>query len=159
MASPSIPWKLELKASHEMFGLNYVIFRPHNVYGERQNIGDRYRNVVGIFMNQLLQGQSMTVFGDGEQKRAFTSITDVAPVIARCVTVPGATNQVFNIGANEPFSVNQLARIIARAMGVECRVKHLDPRKGGSRGLFPTTPRRTTSSARQKSVHWSRASS
>jgi UDP-glucose 4-epimerase len=121
--------ELELKASHEMFGLDYVIFRPHNVYGERQNIGDRYRNVVGIFMNQLLQGQPMTVFGDGEQKRAFTAISDVAPIIARCVTVPGATNQVFNIGANEPFSVNRLARIIARAMGVECRVKHLEPRK------------------------------
>ena len=88
----------ELKVSHEMFGLDYVIFRPHNVYGERQNIGDRYRNVVGIFMNQLLQGQPMTVFGDGEQKRAFTSITHVAPVIARCVTVPGATNQVLHWG-------------------------------------------------------------
>ena len=69
----------ELKVSHEMFGLDYVIFRPHNVYGERQNIGDRYRNVVGIFMNQLLQGQPMTVFGDGEQKRAFTSITRRRP--------------------------------------------------------------------------------
>src|ERR1700756_3093645 len=47
----------ELRVSHEMFGLDYVIFRPHNVYGERQNIGDRYRNVVGIFMNQLLQNE------------------------------------------------------------------------------------------------------
>jgi len=48
----------ELKASHEMFGLNYVIFRPHNVYGEFQNIGDKYRNVIGIFMNQIMQGKS-----------------------------------------------------------------------------------------------------
>ncbi len=54
----------ELQVSHEMFGLDYVIFRPHNVYGEKQNIGDRYRNVVGIFMNQLLQGKPMTIFGD-----------------------------------------------------------------------------------------------
>ena len=43
-----------------MFGLDYVIFRPHNVYGENQNIGDRYRNVIGIFMNQIMQGQPMT---------------------------------------------------------------------------------------------------
>ena len=57
----------ELEASRRMFGLDYVIFRPHNVYGERQNIGDRYRNVVGIFMNQILQGRPMTVFGDGTQ--------------------------------------------------------------------------------------------
>ena len=45
----------DLKVSHEMFGLDYVVFRPHNVYGSKQNIGDRYRNVVGIFMNQLLR--------------------------------------------------------------------------------------------------------
>ncbi len=119
----------DLKAAHEMFGLNYVIFRPHNVYGERQNVADRYRNVVGIFMNQLLQGQPMTVFGDGEQKRAFTAISDVAPIIARSAIVPGAQNQVFNVGANEPYTVNHLAQVIARSMGSECRIKHLEPRK------------------------------
>jgi UDP-glucose 4-epimerase len=47
---------MELRACRDLFGLNYVIFRPHNVFGPRQNIGDRYRNVVGIFMNQILQG-------------------------------------------------------------------------------------------------------
>jgi len=47
--------ELELRATHEMFGLPYIIFRPHNVYGEHQNIGDRYRNVIGIFMNQILR--------------------------------------------------------------------------------------------------------
>src|ERR1700688_2269936 len=85
----------ELQISHEMFGLDYVIFRPHNVYGERQNIGDRYRNVVGIFMNQLLQGKPMSVFGDGEQRRAFSYIGDVAPIIARSIEVPAAFNQTF----------------------------------------------------------------
>ena len=53
----------ELIASKEMFDLDYIIFRPHNVYGEKQNIGDKYRNVVGIFMNQILQNKPMTVFG------------------------------------------------------------------------------------------------
>ena len=118
----------ELKVSHEMFGLDYVIFRPHNVYGERQNIGDRYRNVVGIFMNQLMKEEPMTIFGDGEQQRAFTHISDVAPIIARCVAVPGARNQLFNIGADLPYTVNNLAKIIAEAMGKDCRVVHLEPR-------------------------------
>jgi UDP-glucose 4-epimerase len=118
----------ELRVSHEMFGLDYVIFRPHNVYGERQNIGDRYRNVVGIFMNQLLQQQPMTVFGDGEQKRAFTHIDDVAPVIAGSIDCPAARNQIFNVGADVPFSVNHLAKIVAEAMGCPCTLKHLDPR-------------------------------
>src|SRR5262245_1514472 len=64
----------ELKCSHEMFGLNYVIFRPHNVYGEFQNIGDKYRNVIGIFMNQIMRGEPLSVFGDGSQTRAFSYI-------------------------------------------------------------------------------------
>lgn len=118
----------DLRATHEMFGLDYVIFRPHNVYGEGQNIGDRYRNVVGIFMNQILKGEPMTIFGDGQQERAFTHINDVAPAIAESVDHSGARNQVFNIGADVPFTVNHLAKVIANAMGAECKVKHLPPR-------------------------------
>jgi UDP-glucose 4-epimerase len=118
----------DLKACHEMFGLDYVIFRPHNVYGERQNVADKYRNVVGIFMNQLLQGEPMTIFGDGSQTRAFSYIGDMAPVIADAVSVPAARNQVFNIGADQPYSVNDLALAVARAMGVAPRVRHLAPR-------------------------------
>src|ERR1017187_1452646 len=115
----------ELRVSHEIFGLDYVIFRPHNVYGERQNIGDRYRNVVGIFMNQLLRGESMTIFGDGLQQRAFTHINDVAPILAGSVDFPAARNQIFNVGADVPHTVNDLARVVAQAMGKVCRVKHL----------------------------------
>jgi UDP-glucose 4-epimerase len=118
----------ELRASHEMFGLDFIIFRPHNVYGERQNVGDRYRNVVGIFMNQLLQGDPMTVFGDGEQERAFTHIDDVAPAIADSVDIPAARNEVFNVGADVPFTVNHLARLVAEAMNRECKINYLDAR-------------------------------
>ena len=57
--------ELDLKAANELFDMNYIIFRPHNVYGERQNIGDKYRNVIGIFMNQIMTGQPITIFGDG----------------------------------------------------------------------------------------------
>lgn len=53
--------EMDLKAFHHMFGLNHIIFRPHNVYGENQNIGDKYRNVIGIFMNQVMQGKSLTI--------------------------------------------------------------------------------------------------
>ena len=118
----------DLRVSHEMFGLDFIVFRPHNVYGERQNIGDRYRNVVGIFMNQLLQGEPMTIFGDGNQQRAFTHINDVAPIIASSVQYQSAHNQVFNIGADTPYSVNELSAVVAGAMGLPCNVKHLDPR-------------------------------
>lgn len=118
----------ELRVCHEMFGLNYVIFRPHNVYGERQNIGDRYRNVVGIFMNQLLRGEPMTVFGDGTQQRAFTHIDDVAPIIAASVDFPAARNEIFNVGADVPYTVNELAAVVAQAMGKSCNINYLDAR-------------------------------
>lgn len=118
----------ELKVSKAMFGLDYVIFRPHNVYGERQNIGDRYRNVVGIFMNQILQGKPMTIFGDGQQTRAFSYIRDLVPVIAEAAETPSAYNQVFNIGADQPYSVLQLAQAVARAMRTAADIQHLPPR-------------------------------
>jgi UDP-glucose 4-epimerase len=120
--------ELDLKESHEMFGLNYVIFRPHNVYGEFQNIGDRYRNVIGIFMNQIMQGQPMTIFGDGTQTRAFSHIDDVAPVIAASVARLKSYNQVFNVGADKPYSVNELATVVARAMGAKSQIKHFEAR-------------------------------
>jgi UDP-glucose 4-epimerase len=118
----------ELRVSHDMFGLDYIIFRPHNVYGECQNIADRYRNVVGIFMNQILQGQPMTIFGDGEQQRAFTHIDDVAPIIAESINFPAARNEIFNVGADVPFTVNHLASVISSTMGAEHKVTHLEPR-------------------------------
>lgn len=118
----------ELAACKAMFGLDYVIFRPHNVYGERQNIGDKYRNVVGIFMNQILQSKPMSVFGDGTQTRAFSYIGDIAPIMADALEQPRAYNQVFNIGADRPYSVNDLATAVARAMQVEPQIKHLPAR-------------------------------
>ena len=120
--------EMDLKTAHEMFGLNSVIFRPHNVYGPLQNIGDRYRNVIGIFMNQLLQGNSLTVFGDGKQTRAFSSIEDVAPHIANCIAIPEAYNQVINIGGDTDYSVNELAQTVMKVMGLESDITHLEAR-------------------------------
>ncbi len=120
--------ELDLRAAHEMFGLDYIVFRPHNVYGERQNVADKYRNVIGIFMNQVLQDQPMTIFGDGTQTRAFSHVDDVAPIIARAPLVPAARNQVFNVGADTPYTVNVLAEEIAAAMGAKCATRHLEAR-------------------------------
>ena len=120
--------ELDLKTAHEMFGLNYTIFRPHNVYGEYQNIGDKYRNVIGIFMNQLMQGKSLSVFGDGLQTRAFSYIDDVAPYIANCVNIKATENEIFNIGADQEYTILQLAETIQNAMGINQPIMHLDPR-------------------------------
>jgi UDP-glucose 4-epimerase len=116
--------ELELKASHEIFGLDYVVFRPHNVYGERQNLGDKYRNVIGIFMNRLMQGEPLPIFGDGEQRRAFTYIGDIAPAIARSPLNPQARNQVFNVGSDRHYSINELAFEVIKAMEIPGRLDH-----------------------------------
>jgi UDP-glucose 4-epimerase len=120
--------EMDLKTAHEMFGLNYIIFRPHNVYGEYQNIGDRYRNVIGIFMNQLLQGNQLTVFGDGAQTRAFSYIKDVAPYIANSVSIPEAYNQVFNIGADKNYTIKELAETVMEVMDKTTPIRFLPPR-------------------------------
>jgi UDP-glucose 4-epimerase len=121
--------ELDLAAAHGQFGLDYIIFRPHNVYGERQNIGDKYRNVIGIFMNQALQGMPLTIFGDGEQERAFSYIDEVAPVIARSVLTPSAYGQTFNIGADRPYTVRELALTVCEVLGVAPNLVHLPARK------------------------------
>lgn len=119
----------DLIAAHRVFGLNYVIFRPHNVYGERQNIGDRYRNVIGIFMNQIMKGEPLTIFGDGTQTRAFSYVSDVVPAIVSSVLRPEAYNQVFNIGSDELCTINALAAEVRIAMdAINARVHHVTPR-------------------------------
>jgi UDP-glucose 4-epimerase len=118
----------DLRAASAMFGLPFIVFRPHNVYGEYQNIGDPYRNVIGIFMNRVLQERPMPIFGDGSQTRAFSYVGDIAPTIARAVNEPAALGQTFNIGAERTHSVLELADAVARAMGVPSRVEHLDAR-------------------------------
>lgn len=118
----------DIRLADEMFGLPYSIFRPHNVYGERQNVADRYRNVIGIFMNHMMQGRALPVFGDGEQSRGFTYVKDIAPVMAQAPTNAAARNQIFNLGADTPVTINQLAQEIGKVMGVEAEMRYLEAR-------------------------------
>lgn len=120
--------ELDLKAAQMLFGLPYVNFRLHNVYGEHQNISDKYRNVVGIFMNQLLQNKPLTIFGDGTQTRCFTYIRDIAPVIAKSIHYAQTQNEVFNLGSDKPVSLNELAFSVASIMGMQPQIQHLSPR-------------------------------
>ena len=127
----------DLEESRRMFGLDYIIFRPHNVYGNRQNIWDPYRNVIGIYFNQIMNGKPITIFGDGTQTRAFSYITDVAPVIAKSIEVPEAYNLIFNLGSDEFCSINTLANVVSTCMefwykekfGVDSwKIEYLPPR-------------------------------
>lgn len=120
--------ELDLAAARRSFNLNHIIFRPHNVYGERQNIADMYRNVIGIYMNKVMQGKPMPVFGDGKQTRAFSYISNVAPIIATAPLVASAYNQTFNVGADKPYTILEVAQYVADAFGVKREMEHLPAR-------------------------------
>ncbi len=79
-------------------------------------------------MRQALADEPMTVFGDGRQTRAFSHVDDVAPVIARSLDTPACWNQIFNIGADKPYEVLEIADEVARALGVRERIRHLEAR-------------------------------
>ena len=120
--------ELDLKESKKMFDLPFIIFRPHNVFGERQNIADKYRNVIGIFINQAMRKEPFTVFGDGSQTRSFSYIDNVSKIIAESYLHPEAYNEIFNIGDSCPISVKKMSEIISVKMGITPSYKFLDER-------------------------------
>ncbi len=112
----------------EMFELNYVILRPHNVYGERQIMDNPYRNVIAIFMNRILQGKPPVVYGDGEQKRAFTYISDCTPYVAKSAFAEQAYGEIINIGSEEVVTINRLAELVLDKMGSTLKPVKFPPR-------------------------------
>lgn len=158
--------EMDLYAAKHMFGLDYVVFRPHNVYGEYQNLGDRYRNVVGIFMNQLMQGKALTIFGDGSQQRAFTYVGDIAPMIARSASTPAAYGEIFNVGADKPYTVNELATLVMEAMQMKGEVQHLEARNevafafsdhSKARNVFGEQPETSLQQGLHRMAPWAKA--
>lgn len=93
-------------------GFDYAVFRPHNVYGERQNLADPYRNVVAIFINSLLRGRAIHIYGDGEQRRAYSYIGDTNPVMVDGGLSDRSNGRIFNVGSSEDVSINQLADVV-----------------------------------------------
>ena len=119
----------DLKLAHEQFGLRYNIVRPHNVLGIYQNIWDRYRNVIGIFIRKTLNGIPILVYGDGEQTRAFSDIKYYMEPFD--ILLNEHDGEIFNIGADKFFSLNQVAETvqsIGKKYGYEVPIEHGPPR-------------------------------
>jgi len=118
------------KMYYELFGLETVIFRYFNVYGDRQPLKGEYAPVVGLFLEQAKRGESLTIVGDGEQRRDFTHVSDVveANYLMATKDLPlEAFGQVYNVGTGTNHSVNELADMISNNQ------VHIPPRKGESR--------------------------
>lgn len=100
------------KIKSKVFGFDYVIIRPHNVFGPRQNIADPYRNVLGIFINRLLADKHFYIYGDGLQTRAFSYITDIVPPMVRAATSPEVVGHAINIGGEHVVTLKEIADIV-----------------------------------------------
>lgn len=109
--------EMDFKIAFEQHGLEYCIIRPHNVYGQNQNIWDKYRNVLGIWMFQKLNDQPFTVFGEGKQMRAFSYIDDILKPLWVAATADSAKNQIINLGGIEETSIIDAARLLADIVG------------------------------------------
>jgi UDP-glucose 4-epimerase len=109
--------EMDIKIANEQHGLDYCIIRPHNVYGIKQNIWDKYRNVLGIWMYQYLKGEDITIFGDGEQTRAFSYIDDILEPLWNSAIRPEASQEVINLGGVEEISINEASSLLLQVIG------------------------------------------
>ena len=114
----------------DLFGLDTIIFRYFNVYGERQPVRGQYAPVIGIFLRQLAAGELLTIVGDGQQRRDFTYVKDIVNAnIMVAISNPDkeAYGQVYNVGSGVNYSINDVASMISKD------VKHISPRVGEAR--------------------------
>jgi UDP-glucose 4-epimerase len=109
--------EMDIQVAGLQHGLDWCIIRPHNVYGIKQNIWDKYRNVLGIWMYQHLNGQETTIFGDGEQKRAFSFIDDCLEPLWKAAINPECSNQIINLGGTKYTTINEANTILKDVMG------------------------------------------
>lgn len=128
------------KILSEIHDFKYMILKPHNVFGIRQSLSDRYRNVFAIWMNRIMHGEKeIPVFGDGTQIRAFSPIEFSLPCYIKCLE-SFTDNKIYNIGGISPITLNEAAELVIKAMDVENKVSisHLPPRPNETKIAYCT---------------------
>ena len=109
--------EMDIQIAGEQHGLDWCIIRPHNVYGKNQNIWDKYRNVLGIWMYQHLNGEPMTIFGDGLQSRAFSYIDDILEPLWNSATLPQASKEIINLGGVVGYNIREANKVLQDVIG------------------------------------------
>ena len=109
--------EMDIEIANSQHGLDYCIIRPHNVFGANQNIWDKYRNVLGIWMYYHMNGQPITIFGDGTQKRAFSYIDDSLEPLWNAAVKPEASKQIINLGGIHEYSISEAANTLIEVVG------------------------------------------
>ena len=119
--------EMDIRVAGEQHGLDWCIIRPHNIFGDKQNIWDKYRNVIGIWIYQTLHNEPMLIYGDGEQSRAFTYIDDNLPSLWNAAILPEASKEIINLGGITPYKINEAASILCEITGYD-RIEYKEPR-------------------------------
>ena len=109
--------EMDIRIAGEQHGLDWCVIRPHNVYGIKQNIWDKYRNVLGIWMYQHLNGKPMTIFGSGDQTRAFSYIDDSLEPLWKSAIEPKASKQIINLGGINSISILEANNVLKKIIG------------------------------------------
>jgi len=120
--------ELDLKIAYQQHGLQYTIVRPHNFYGVNQNIWDKYRNVLGIWMYQIINNMQPTIFGDGEQKRAFSYVDDSIIPFWNASQKDECIGEIINLGGIKEYSINEACAVLIDVTGSHLRPVHHEPR-------------------------------
>jgi UDP-glucose 4-epimerase len=109
--------EMDIQIAGEQHGLDWCIVRPHNVYGVKQNVWDKYRNVLGIWMYQHTINEPMTIFGDGTQTRAFSYIDDSLEPLWKASQDKRASKEIINLGGVKEYSINEANEILREVVG------------------------------------------
>ena len=118
----------DLKIAYEQHGLPYTIVRPHNFYGKNQNIWDKYRNVLGIWMYQIINNMRPTIFGDGEQKRAFSYVDDSIKPLWNASQNDECIGEIINLGGIKEYTINEACDSLLKVTNTDLEPEHLEQR-------------------------------
>jgi len=119
---------MDLKVAYEQHGLEYTIIRPHNFYGVNQNIWDKYRNVLGIWMYQIINNQQPTIFGDGEQVRAFSYVDDSLIPFWNASQRDECIGEIINLGGIKEHTINEACETLIKVTGTDLKPLYLEAR-------------------------------
>lgn len=132
-AAAKLSGEVYCQAFATTYGLETVRLRFFNIFGPRQRADSPYSGVIALFIAALGEKRTPTVFGDGEQTRDFTFVSDVVQALIRAAASLGVSGEVFNVGTGRGTSLLQLITALNSLMGTTITPKHAEPRAGDIR--------------------------
>lgn len=114
----------------KLYGLPTVCLRYFNVYGPRQDPSSPYSGVISIFTDKLKNGETPSIFGDGEQTRDFVFVSDVVEANIRAATTEQGIGEFFNIATGSKITLNELLKVLSDIYDTEFKANYAEPRQG-----------------------------